>query len=42
MQPGERALSTYPDILLFCGFNIPTLLEVLSNRDLPRDDYNNY
>ena len=29
---------TYPDILLFCGFNIPTLLEVLSNRDLPRDE----
>lgn len=29
---------TYPEILLFCGFNIPTLLEVLSNRDLPRDE----
>lgn len=25
---------TYRDILVFCGFNIPTLLEVLSNREL--------
>ena len=29
---------TYDDILLFCGFNIPTLLEVLSNRDLPLEE----
>lgn len=28
----------HDDILLFCGFNIPTLLEVLSNRDLPLDE----
>ncbi|HHG8775512.1 TPA: PTS sugar transporter subunit IIA [Raoultella planticola] len=26
---------TYDDIVLFCGFNIPTLLEVFNNRDLP-------
>ena len=29
---------TYDDILLYCGFNIPTLLEVLSNRDLPLNE----
>ncbi|WP_058912953.1 PTS sugar transporter subunit IIA [Entomohabitans teleogrylli] len=31
----SELLLTHDDILLFCGFNIPTLLEVLSNRDLP-------
>lgn len=26
---------TYDDVVLFCGFNIPTLLEVFNNRDQP-------
>lgn len=33
----ELALK-HDNILLFCGFNIPTLLEVLSNRDLPLEE----
>jgi PTS system mannose-specific IIA component len=34
-------LLTHEDVLLFCGFNIPTLLEVFSNRDLPLNEIAN-
>ncbi len=28
---------TQHDVALYCGINVPTLLEILSNRDLPLD-----
>ena len=31
----SELLLTQDDIFLFCGFNIPTLLEIFNNRDLP-------
>ncbi len=34
----SELLLTHDDILLYYGFNIPVLLEVLSNRDISRDD----
>ena len=34
----SELLLTHDDILLYCGFNIPVLLEVLSNRDGSRED----
>lgn len=34
----SELLLTQDDIFLFCGFNIPTLLEIFNNRDLPLDE----
>lgn len=34
----SELLLTHNDILLYCGFNIPTLLEVFNNRDATIND----
>jgi PTS system mannose-specific IIA component len=34
----SELLLTQDDIFLFCGFNIPTLLEIFNNRDLPLNE----